>query len=97
MEGVATKHVKSLGTGDVEFIEVKQRGRAAQQNAAAAIATGESLLFLHADTKLPADYFEACMKLRSQGAVAGAFRLQIDDLSRKYRWLERLLSGDRVG
>lgn len=72
-------------------IEVKQRGRAAQQNAAAAIATGEYLLFLHADTRLPADYFEACMAIRSQGAIAGAFRLQIDDPARKYRWLERLV------
>lgn len=72
-------------------IEVKQRGRAAQQNAAAAIATGEYLLFLHADTRLPADYHEACMAIRSQGAVAGAFRLQIDDPARKYRWLERLV------
>lgn len=73
------------------IIEVKKRGRAAQQNAAAAIATGEYLLFLHADTRLPADYFEACMAIRSQGAVAGAFRLQIDDPARKYRWLERLV------
>ena len=31
------------------------------------------------------------MTIRSQGAVAGAFRLQIDDPARKYRWLERLV------
>lgn len=31
------------------------RGRARQMNAGAAVATGEALLFLHADTRLPAD------------------------------------------
>lgn len=31
------------------------RGRASQQNAGAAIASGEALLFLHADTRLPPD------------------------------------------
>jgi rSAM/selenodomain-associated transferase 2 len=30
-----------------------ERGRARQMNAAAAVATGEALLFLHADTRLP--------------------------------------------
>ncbi len=50
------------------------RGRAAQMNAAAAVATGESLLFLHADTLLPHNYHRffspgihalpACFRLR---------------------------------
>lgn len=31
------------------------RGRAAQMNAGAALATGDTLLFLHADTRLPGD------------------------------------------
>lgn len=35
-----------------------QRGRAAQQNAGAAIAIGDMLLFLHADTRLPANALE---------------------------------------
>jgi len=34
---------------------VVARGRARQMNAGAAAATGEALLFLHADTRLPAD------------------------------------------
>lgn len=72
-------------------IEVKQRGRAAQQNAAAAIATGDSLMFLHADTRLPIDYLDAWKAICAQGAVAGAYRLSIDDPAHKYRWLESLV------
>ena len=54
-------------------------GRARQMNAGAAAATGEILLFLHADTRLPAG-FEMLVhqSLERPGSVAGAFRLQID-------------------
>ncbi len=55
---------------------VANRGRARQMNAGAAIATGQTLLFLHADTRLPTDYakrIEDCLA----SAVAGAFRLHI--------------------
>ena len=34
---------------------VAARGRASQQNAGAQVANHEALLFLHADTQLPAD------------------------------------------
>ncbi len=55
-----------------------ERGRARQMNAGAAIATGQSLLFLHADTRLPEGYTERVEDCLSGGAVAGAFRLHID-------------------
>jgi len=53
--------------------------RAQQMNAGAAIATGDILLFLHGDTRLPAD-FEAQIRqtLALEGVVAGAFELHID-------------------
>lgn len=54
-------------------------GRAQQMNAGAAIAKGEVLLFLHADTLLPADFAKQIATVLAQpGIVAGAFGLAID-------------------
>jgi len=53
-----------------------QRGRATQMNAGAAVANGDTLLFLHADTHLPDDAFRAIEHaLASPNVVGGAFRL----------------------
>jgi rSAM/selenodomain-associated transferase 2 len=54
-------------------------GRANQMNAGAAVATGDILLFLHADTHLPTQ-FETLVRqaLQNPGTIAGAFELRID-------------------
>jgi len=58
-------------------VEMGSRGRAQQQNLGAASARGRVLLFLHADTLLPACYvnhvFETLMDTET---VAGAFRFK---------------------
>ena len=59
------------------------RGRALQMNAGAAAASGEILLFLHADTRLPAGFDVMVRKIFStpistSKIVAGAFTLKID-------------------
>jgi len=52
------------------------RGRAAQMNRGAAVATGDILLFLHADSLLPDDAFMAIERAcAAPGVVGGAFRL----------------------
>lgn len=54
-------------------------GRARQMNAGAAAASGQSLLFLHADTLAPPDFPGHIRGVLAQpGVVAGAFRLYID-------------------
>lgn len=51
------------------------RGRAQQMNAGAAAARAPVLLFLHADTRLPADAVQAVRAaLRDPGVVGGGFR-----------------------
>lgn len=62
------------------------RGRARQMNAGAAVARGEVLLFLHADTLLPFDALNVIDRaLARPGVVGGAFRLRFDTDSRIYR------------
>jgi len=54
-------------------------GRAVQMNTGAALAAGEILLFLHADTRLPVGFDEMIRAaLQQPGVVAGAFALRID-------------------
>ena len=54
------------------------RGRAAQMNAGAAASNGEVLLFLHADTALPATARQAVQDAIAHGAQWGRFDVQID-------------------
>ena len=63
-------------------------GRANQLNAGAAIATGEHLLFLHADTRLPDDYRVEVERVLATSAACGAFPLQIDALGLALRMIE---------
>jgi rSAM/selenodomain-associated transferase 2 len=54
-------------------------GRAQQMNIGATAATGEILLFLHADTQLPASFDQTIRHILNQpGILAGAFQLKID-------------------
>ncbi len=65
------------------------RGRATQMNAGAALAKGDVLLFLHADTRLPNEAFTAIEQaLVSSDVVGGAFRLCFNC----DRWTYRLVA-----
>jgi rSAM/selenodomain-associated transferase 2 len=56
------------------------RGRSKQMNAGAAAATGEVLLFLHADTLLPDNFPQLIFDILARPKVtAGAFSLSFDD------------------
>ncbi len=68
-----------------------ERGRARQMNAGAAVASGDVLLFLHADVSLPADAARWVHRtLDVPGVVAGAFRtwhVDDSDQQRSALWL----------
>lgn len=53
-------------------------GRGKQMNAGAALASGEVLLFLHADTQLPNHFVDHIWLAMRNGNSGGAFRLRID-------------------
>ena len=66
------------------------RGR--QLNAGAAIAIGDVLLFLHADTRLPAEAGAAIEKALLSGIEFGGFRLRFREKSLALRLAERLIN-----
>ncbi|MEH1924030.1 TIGR04283 family arsenosugar biosynthesis glycosyltransferase [Nostoc sp.] len=64
-------------------------GRAVQMNVGAVAASGEILLFLHADTRLPTGFDDMIRTaLQQPGSVAGAFKLRIDASLFSLRWVE---------
>lgn len=60
---------------------VAPRGRARQMNAGAALARGDVLLFLHADTRLPVDAEGLVRAAVAAGADWGRFDVRIDGQS----------------
>ncbi|WOB45194.1 DUF2064 domain-containing protein [Thermoleptolyngbya oregonensis NK1-22] len=65
-------------------------GRARQMNAGATAAMGKTLLFLHADTRLPQKFPHLVQQTLAQPGVAlGAFDLSIDGTLPGLRWVER--------
>lgn len=94
------------GTARVKVLHTA-KGRATQMNAGAAMARGEWLLFLHADTLLPADAFVHLNELEGNRAVeAGGFFHQFSGTDWRLRmisWLDnfrcarsRIIYGDQA-
>lgn len=69
------------------------RGRAAQMNAGARESTGDCLVFLHADTRLPAGAREALLHvLESHEAPWGRFDVRLTGTHPLLRVVERLMN-----
>ncbi len=72
---------------DVKLITSKI-GRAVQMNAGAKMATGQILLFLHADTRPPKGFPDLIRRAIIQGSVGGAFSFGIDGKTLPLRIVE---------
>lgn len=68
------------------------RGRAMQMNAGATLAQADVLLFLHTDTRLPADAIERVRAAVIGGAVWGRFDVRLDGTNMLFRAIERLMN-----
>ncbi len=64
------------------------RGRAVQMNVGAAASSGDVLLFLHADTRLPVRWRALVVEsICVRGKAGGRFRFDIVHAKRIYRWI----------
>lgn len=71
---------------------VSPRGRARQMNAGAALARGDVLLFLHADTRLPPDADRLVVQAIARDAVWGRFDVTIQGRSPLLRMVATLMN-----
>ena len=77
-----------LARPDIVWVDAP-RGRARQMNAGAAVARGDWLVFLHADTRLSSRWLEAIDAARADPrVVAGCFRFALDSASPMARLVE---------
>lgn len=67
----------AIATRQAEVLQAS-RGRAIQMNCGASHARGDILLFLHADSRLPARGLQEIRGAVGQGYEGGAFRLKFD-------------------
>lgn len=72
---------------------LSSKGRGTQMNTGAAVAKGDILLFLHADTLLPRNAFELIVNAcRNSPMATGAFGLRIQSRKSIYRLIEWVAS-----
>jgi rSAM/selenodomain-associated transferase 2 len=90
-DGGSTDRTIALAEEAGAMVVCSQPGRGLQQNSGAAAATGDILLFLHADTILP-DGFPAMTRtsLELNGVAAGAFSLAVDLPGITIRFIEKI-------
>jgi rSAM/selenodomain-associated transferase 2 len=89
-DGGSDDQTRELAAAAGANVVASPRGRALQQNAGAAAATGDVLLFQHADNWCgPDSVSQIRAALASSKVLGGAFRQQIAAPGLKYRMLER--------
>jgi rSAM/selenodomain-associated transferase 2 len=78
VDGGSRDRTVEIASGRADAVIAAPRGRAAQMNAGAAVARGKVLLFLHADTLLPAGSVPAVLgALQDPAVIGGAFRVRM--------------------
>jgi len=95
VDGGSNDHTVSLASENarVRVLE-SQPGRGRQMNEGAFIATGDVLLFLHVDVRLPTDAFRRIEEtLQKPGVVAGAFKTWTVCDGEKRTWARFFLHG----
>ena len=79
------------GRPDVRWVDAPP-GRGVQLNAGAAQAEGTWLWFVHADSRVPAEWFAGFSRLDQGAVVGGSFAFRLDSQTWQARWLERAVA-----
>lgn len=92
VDGGSDDGTAALAAAAADRVLVAPRGRARQMNAGAAVARGGTLLFLHADTTLPALADTHIASARAGGALWGRFDVHIEGRARLLRVVAALMN-----
>ncbi len=93
VDGLSVDHTVEVASSLGVNVISTPKGRAIQMNTGAKIASGEILLFLHADTELPKGFVALVQDALNQpNVIAGAFELKIEGKHRGLRLIEKLVS-----
>ena len=83
VDGGSSDGTPALARGAADRVVSAPRGRASQMNAGAALARGEVLIFLHADTRLPENADARILQgIAASGKAWGRFDVRIEGESR---------------
>lgn len=75
-----------------DTVIISRAGRALQMNSGAAVASGDILLFLHADTVIPAKAAETLLALSHRKDLWGRFDIRLSSNKIVFRLIERLIN-----
>jgi rSAM/selenodomain-associated transferase 2 len=92
VDGGSTDATCAIARGSGARVLASERGRGVQLHAGTQNATGDWLVFLHADTRLEAGWADALRAIDDGAVVGGAFRLAIDSPRISYRLIERAVA-----
>ena len=93
VDGGSTDRTKAIALKSGAIFIESQPGRALQMNVGAGAATGDLLLFLHADTLMPCGYDDEIRRILADPEVAGgAFCFRIAGGRWSYRLIERAVN-----
>ncbi len=91
VDGGSTDRTRDMAQSHGARVVMSPAGRGRQISAGAAVATGDALLFLHADTLLPSGFSRHISDaLNNPGISGGAFLLGIDSPGALFRMIEAL-------
>lgn len=93
VDGRSTDRTREIARAYGATVIESLPGRGRQLTVGAPIATGNTLLFLHADTSLPSGFDDYIFRTLDQpGVCAGAFRLLIGAEGRPFRLIEKIVN-----
>jgi len=93
VDGGSDDRTPELARPHADRVITTLRGRARQMNAGAREASGEILLFLHADTKLPAGFLQLVVQaFDDPHIVGGRFDVRLDAAGWPFRMIETMMN-----
>ena len=91
-DGGSTDGTRERAARGADRVLAAPRGRARQMNAGAEVATGDVLVFLHADTRLPGEADRAVLEALGRKSGWGSFPVRLSGAHPAFRVIERMIS-----